>query len=135
MDINDIDQATREVAHAIDAHGLPVWCCHVTIATRSIVPRDKMRDMISNAKLSDGWAYQDGCYFKGRINARDKLIKWATDNVFETMTVKDIAQAADVPESAVRSMTVDRPDILRKADGRTFEVRDPNADRRHEKDG
>jgi len=135
MNINHIDQATREVAHAIDTYGMPVWYGKVSIRTRALVPRATMHDLLANAKLSEGWAYQDGCYFKGRIDARTALIKWATSNVFATMTVKDIAKAADVPESAVRSMIVDRPDILRKSDGRTYEVRDPNADRRHGKDG
>lgn len=134
--INDkVDQAVREFAHAVETYGLPVWYAHVPITTQALVPIDVKRDVLANARLSEGWAYQDGSYFKGRIDARQALIKWATSNVFATMTVKDIAQSADVPESAVRSMIKDRPDILRKSDGRTYEVRDPNADRRYGKAG
>jgi hypothetical protein len=126
----NIDQATRQVAHAIDTYGAPVWLAKVPTTTRRLVPRDVMRDLVSRARLSEGWAYQDGCYFKGRIDSRAALLAWATNNVFAIMTVKEIAQAADVPESAVRSMIVDRPDVLRKSDGRTYEVRDANEDRR-----
>ena len=130
-----VDQAVRDYAHAVETYGMPVWCAHVPITVQAIVPRDVKRDVLANARMSEGWAYQDGCYFKGRIDARQALIKWATSHVFEIMTVKDIATSADVPESAVRSMIKDRPDILRKSDGRTYEVRDPNADRRHGKAG
>lgn len=133
MTTSTSDQATREVAHAIDTYGMPVWIAKVTMRTRALVPRDVMRDLLANARISEGWAYQDGCYFKGRIDARAALIAWAKVNVFAIMTVKDIATSAGVPESAVRSMIVDRPDIIRKSDGRTYEVRDPHGDRQIEK--
>jgi hypothetical protein len=132
--INDkVDQAVREFAHAVETYGMPVWYAHVPITVQALVPRDVKRDVLANARLSEGWAYQDGCYFKGRIDARAALIAWAKVNVFEIMTVKDIATSAGVPESAVRSMIIDRPDILRKSDGRTYEVRDPHGDRQIEK--
>ena len=130
-----VDQAVRDYAHAVETYGMPVWCAHVPITVQALVPREVKRDILANARLSEGWAYQDGCYFKGRIDARQTLITWAKANVFTIMTVVEIAKAADVPESAVRSMIKDRPDILRKADGRTYEVRDPQGDRQHGKAG
>jgi len=132
---NKVDQAVRDYAHAVETYGMPVWCAHVAITTRALVPREVKLDIMTNARLSEGWAYQHGCYFKGRIDARQTLITWAKANVFAIMTIVDIAQAADVPESAVRSMVKDRPDIIRKSDGRTYEVRDPQGDRQHEKEG
>jgi len=132
---NKVDQAVRDYAHAVETYGMPVWCAHVAITTRALVPREVKLDIMTNARLSAGWAYQDGCYFKGRIDARQTLITWAKANVFAIMTIVDIAQAADVPESAVRSMVKDRPDIIRKSDGRTYEVRDPQGDRQHKKEG
>jgi hypothetical protein len=130
-----VDQAVREYAHAVETYGQPVWYANVDIRTQALVPLDVRRDILANAKVSDGWAYQDGCYFKGRIDARQTLITWAKANVFAIMTIADIAKDADVPESAVRSMVKDRPDIIRKSDGRTYEVRDPHVDRRLEKAG
>jgi hypothetical protein len=49
------------------------------------------------------------------------------------LTVKEIAEQAGVPQSAVRTMISERPDIFRKSDGRTYEVRDANADRQADK--
>lgn len=135
MEEQQIDQAVQRFAHAVETYGQPVWYANVDIRTQALVPLDVRRDVLANAKVSDGWAYQDGCYFKGRIDARTALINWASKNVYAIMSVVDIAQAADVPQSSVRSMITDRPDILRKADGRTYEVRDPHGDRRHGKAG
>ncbi len=129
----EVENATREVRNAIETFGAPVWVAHVTQRTRAIVPRDVKRDLINNASISEGWSYHQGQYIHGRLDARTTLIAWAKQNVFAIMTIKEIAQAAGVTQSAVRSMIDTRADIFRKSDGRTYEVRDADIDRRNEK--
>lgn len=130
---HEVENATRDVRNAIETFGAPVWVAHVTQRTRSIVPRNVKRDLIENASISEGWSYHQGQYIHGRLDARSVLIEWAKANVFEVMTIKDIAIAAKVSQSAVRTMIDTRADIFRKSDGRTFEVRDANGDRRNDK--
>ena len=130
---SNIDDALQEVTHAINMFGAPVWVAHVSKGTRDIVPTDIMRELINNASISAGWSYHRGQYVFGRLDAKVILLEWAKANVFAVMTIKDIAQAAGVPQSTVRSMIDTRADVFRKSDGRTFEVRDAQVDRQKEK--
>lgn len=125
----EIDTATSEMRDAIDTFGMPVWYVKVSITKQRIVPLEVRRTLLASARPSAGWVNQNGCWYKGRPDAREILTEWASNNLFAVLTVKEIAEAAEVPQSAVRTMVSERPDIFRKSDGRTYEIRDPQADR------
>ena len=125
--------ATDEMRTAVETYGMPVWYVKISTAKQRIVPLDVRRSILAAARPSEGWVNQNGCWYKGRLDARETLRQWAAQNVYQVMTVAEIAAAADVTQSAVRTMISERADIFRKSDGRTYEVRDPNADRQADK--
>jgi hypothetical protein len=125
--------AAEQVAAAIETHGVPRYIGVVPTSVRRQVPTDMMRSLLAAARISDGWARQGDRLIFGRLDARETLRLWAAQNLYAVLTVAEIADAAGVPKSAVRTMISERADIFRKSDGRTYEVRDPNADRAAER--
>ena len=133
MTTNHVEEAVAQVATAIDTHGEPKWLAHVPFRVRRLVPPDTKQALLAGARVSDGWARQGDQLVYGRPDQGAVLRQWASQNVFAIMTVREIAEAAEVTQSAVRKLSTERPDILRKSDGRTYEVRDPQADRQADK--
>ena len=129
----EIAAATAEMRTAIETHGAPVWYVNISISQQALVPLDVRRSLLAAARTSEGWVNQNGCWYKGRLDAREALRQWAERNVFAVMTVAEIAAAADVTQSQVRTMITERPDIFRKSEGRNYEIRDAQADRAAEK--
>lgn len=129
----EIAAATDEMRNAIETHGLPVWYVNMSPERAMLVPLEVRRSLYASARISDGWVNQNGCWYRGRLDAREALRQWAAQNVFTVMTIAEIAAAADVTQTQVRTMITERGDIFRKSDGRTFEIRDPHADRAAEK--
>lgn len=129
----DIAAATDEMRTAVETYGLPVWYVKISTSRQALVPLEVRRTLLASARPSDGWVNQNGCWYRGRLDAREVLRQWAAQNVFAVMTVAEIAAAATVTQSQVRTMITERGDIFRKSDGRTYEIRDPHADRAAEK--
>lgn len=125
--------ATETVATAIQTHGVPAYIAKVPTSVRRQVEKHTLRELLAAAPISAGWARQGDRLIFGRLDSRETLRLWAQQNLFQIMTVKEIAEAAEVSQSAVRTMIAERPDIFRKSDGRTYEIRDPQADRQAEK--
>ena len=116
-----IQEATTQVAEAIEKHGAPAWVAYVPTRIRRLVPAEIKTAMIATAKVSEGWASkQDG---------RNRIIQWCKQNIFTEVTVKELAAIGECSEATVRTLINDRRDIFRKSDGRKYEVRDPEADR------
>lgn len=124
---------TEIVAAAIETHGVPRYCATVPSSIRQQVAPETMRTMLANARLSDGWARQGDRLIFGRLDPRQTLLLWAQSHLYETLTLAEIATSAGVSQSQVRTMCTERPDIFRKSDGRTYEIRDAHADRTAEK--
>ena len=125
--------AAEQVAAAIETHGVPRYIGAVPTSVRRQVPAETMSMLLAAARISDGWAKQGDRLIFGRLDARETLRQWAAQNIYAVLTVKEIAAAASVPQSAVRTMISERADIFRKSDGRTYEIRDPHADRAAQK--
>jgi AraC-like DNA-binding protein len=126
--------ATEQIAAAIETHGAPKWVAVVPMSVRRQVSAETKRQLLATARVSEGWSRQsNGTLVFGRLDARDTLRQWAAQNIFAVLTVKEIAEQAGVSQSAVRTMISERADIFRKSDGRTYEVRDANADRQADK--
>lgn len=125
--------AAETVAAAIETHGVPRYIAAVPTSVRRQVAPETMRTLLAAARISDGWARQGDRLIFGRLDARETLRHWAAQNVYAVLTTREIADAAGVPQSAVRTMCAERPDIFRKSDGRTYEIRDAQADRAAEK--
>jgi hypothetical protein len=116
-----IQEATTQVAEAIEKHGAPAWVAFVPIRIRKLVPAEIKSAMIATAKVSEGWgSKQDG---------RNRIISWCKQNIFAEVTVKELAAIGECSEATVRTLINDRRDIFRKSDGRKYEVRDPQSDR------
>lgn len=121
----ELDSAIREVTEAIRVYGTPVWVAHVAKRVRDIVPSHIKAELLANAEHSEGWrTAQDG---------KNDILSWAKDNVFELVTIKQLAEIGAVSEATARKVVTDRPDIFIKREGRRYEVRDPQADRKADK--
>lgn len=128
---DEIAEAIEIVKNAVAEHGTPVWVVKVPMSVRRIVPAEIKKEILADAKVSEGWAKDiDGSYVKGRLDFRSVIITWAKDKVFQQVTVKDIAEATGASQNIVRDVIGDRPDIFRKSEGWTYEIRDPQADRK-----
>lgn len=128
---DEIAEAINIVTNAIAEHGAPVWVVKVPTRIRQLVPANIKAGILATAKISEGWAKDiDGSYIKGRLDFRSVIITWAKDKVFQQVTVKDIAEATGASQNIVRDVINDRPDIFRKSEGWTYEIRDPQADRK-----
>ena len=120
-----LDDAIREVTEAINTYGKPVWVAQVPKRVRDLVPNNIKAELLVNAQPSEGWrTAQDG---------KQDIMSWCKNHVFELITVKELAEIGDISEATVRKIVQDRPDIFVKREGRQYEIRDPQADRKADK--
>lgn len=116
-----VADATAIVQDAIAQHGAPAWIAFVPMRIRKLVPAEIKRELIANAKTSEGWSSkQDG---------RNRIVAWCANNLYKQVTVKELAIIGECSEATVRTLINDRRDIFRKSDGRKYEIRDPRIDR------
>ncbi len=121
----ELDEAIREVTEAINTYGKPVWVAQVPTRVRNLVPTHIKAELLANAKASEGWrTAQDGV---------QDIMSWVKENIFELVTVKQLAEIGDISEATARKIVTDRPDIFVKREGRQYEIRDPQADRKADK--
>jgi len=121
----ELENALREVTEAINTYGTPVGIAHVPSRVRRLVPAKIKADLIASARPSEGWRTpQDG---------KNDIISWAKENVYELVTIKQLAEIGDISDATARKIVADRPDIFVKREGRQYEIRDPQADRKAEK--
>ena len=121
----ELEKAIREVTEAVETYGTPVWIAHVPSRVRRLVPAKIKADLIASAKRSEGWSRpQDG---------KNSIMSWAKENVYELVTIKQLAEIGEISDATARKIVTDRPDIFVKREGRQYEVRDPQADRKAEK--
>ncbi len=121
----ELENAIREVTEAVNTYGTPVWIAYVPSRVRNLVPAKIKADLIASARPSVGWRKpQDG---------KNDIMSWAKENVFELVTIKQLAEIGEISEATARKIVTDRPDIFVKREGRQYEVRDPQADRKAEK--
>lgn len=129
-----VEEATEMYLNTLQEFGVPVYYSHIPVRIQKLVPLAVRREALANAQMSEGWVKElDGTYHKGRLDYRTVVLMWARDNVYSIVTVKDIAEATGASQNIVRELTNDRPDIFRKSEGRTYEIRDPQEDRQAQK--
>lgn len=120
-----IEEATEYIADTITEYGRPAWVAEVPTSIRQMVPHSVIAGFLATAKASEGWGKPS--------DGRDTIIRWAKDNTFALVTVKELADIGGVSEATVRTLLGERPDLFRKSEGRKYEVRDPQADRAADK--
>lgn len=131
----ELQKAIQEVKEAIDQFGVPCWVAHTTNPIRSAVPKEVKRELLATAKVSEGWSKQfDGQLIFGRTRTDDKqnILEWAKENIFQMVTVQQVAEACDVAESCARRTMNLRSDVFKKF-GKEYEIRDADADRKAQK--
>jgi len=131
----ETQKAIQEVSQAIQEFGDPCWVAHISYPIRSAVPKEVMRELLATAKVSQGWSKQfNGQLIFGRTRTddRENILEWAKENVFQMVTVKQVAEACDVAESCARRTMNLRPDVFKKF-GKEYEIRDADADRKAQK--
>lgn len=121
----ELENAIREVTEAVETYGTPAWIAYVPSRVRRMIPAKITTELIASAKPSEGWRTpQDG---------KNDIMSWAKENVYELVTIKQLAEIGEISDATARKIVTDRPDIFVKREGRQYEVRDPLADRKAEK--
>ena len=69
-----------------------------------------------------------------RADKQAKVIAWAAANVGEKIELTKLMEIGDIAYSMAKKITEDRPDIFRKIKRGQFELRDPDADRKADKE-
>lgn len=118
--VQEAEQLLREVTAR---HGTPVYIAYIPGRVRRMVPVEIRREILADAHVSDGW---EGLV---REQGRDKIMQWTRDNVYQIVTVKQLAEIGGVSETVARDLIKKNPRIFRKSDGWTYEVRNPNDDK------
>lgn len=72
---------------------------------------------------------------KRRGNRTEQALKWAAGHVGETMNPDTLATVLECSSATARRIMDTRPDVFRKIRWGTWEVRDPQQDRKAEKEG
>ena len=134
--VSDIcEEAIREIKETIEQYGVPCWVAHTSHRVRSAVPKEVLRELLATAKVSQGWSKQfDGqlIFGKTRTDDKDNILEWSKENIFEMVTVKQVADACSTSESFARRTMNSRPDVFKKF-GKEYEIRDAEADRKAQK--
>lgn len=128
-----VEEAIEIYTEAVNTFGRPVYIVRVPSRIQKLVPLAVRKEVLATAKMSEGWVYDNGTYYKGRPDNKSIVLEWAKENVYQEVTTKQIAEATGVPLHTVRSVVSDRPDIFRESDGWNYEIRDPHADRKAQK--
>lgn len=69
-----------------------------------------------------------------RADRQAKVLNWAAVNVGAKTDLTKLMEIGDIAYSMAKKITEDRPDVFRKVKRGEFEVRDPEADRKADKE-
>jgi hypothetical protein len=128
-------EAINEVKEALQQFGVPCWVAYTSHSVRSAVPKELKRELLATAKVSQGWYKQfDGqlIFGKTRTDDKDNILEWAKENIFQMVTVKQVADSCSTSENVARRTMNARPDVFKKF-GKEYEIRDAEADRKAQK--
>ena len=112
------------IIEAMIEHGTPNWVASVPSRVRRSVPATRI------AELREQYASLSESIANKRDTKHDLIDEWCKENVFAEVTLADLAQIGNCSKEFARQKTIARPDIFRRLTHRTFEIRDPQADRR-----
>lgn len=113
--------ATKIITEAITEHGTPNWIAYVPTRVRKELEYAELLLLLENAKPSEG--------SEKRVDKTAKILRWCADNLYEQVTVKQIASIGSVSVATAKTLMTDRADIFRPSEGKLYEIRDPQADR------
>lgn len=69
-----------------------------------------------------------------RAEKISNVLKWASENVGEQVTLEKIMEVGDVAYTMAKKITEDRLDVFHKVKRGLFEIHDPEADRKAERE-
>jgi hypothetical protein len=115
--------AETEIVIAMKEHGTPNWIAYVPSSVRQLVTAERMVELrAEHAETSANIANKTA-------TKNDLIDTWCEQHVLEQVTLEELATIGNCSKSFVRKKTTDRPDIFRRINRSTFQVRDPQADR------
>lgn len=118
-----IQEAEQMLRAVTERYGSPVYIAHIPSRIRRLVPLEVRREILATANVSPGW---EGLV---RDRGREAILEWARANVYQIVTVRQLAEIGGVSDSVARDLVRKNPRIFRKSDGYSYEVRDPKQDR------
>ena len=116
--------AEKVIREAMIAHGTPNWIAYVPTSIRRQVSSETL------VALRETYAQRSPNVANKTETKHDLIDRWCADNVFAEVTVTQLAEIGNCSTGFVRKKIAERPDVFRKIGRATFEIRDPQEDRR-----
>lgn len=114
-----------QVKEAIQTYGRPLWAAHVSWQVRAEVPIQDIARWLADAHQSPSTVTRTDQY--------ESIVRWCRMNVFEEATIELLEKVSGLSAPSVRKFIKERPDLFRKLGRGVWEVRNPEADREHDR--
>ena len=112
------------VIDAMIEHGTPNWIAYVPKSIRSEVGVERI------AELRSEYAHTSSNVANRSETKHDLIDEWCANNVFAEVTLAQLAEIGNCSRGFARKKTIDRPDVFRRISHTTYEIRDPQEDRK-----
>jgi len=116
--------AEKMIRDAMIEHGTPNWVAYVPTSIRRQIPSETL------IALREQYAELSATVAKRTDTKHDLIDRWCADNVFAEVTIAQLAEIGGCSGGFVRKKIAQRPDVFRRISHKTYEIRDPQADRK-----
>jgi flagellar basal body rod protein FlgC len=115
----------RIIRDAMIEHGTPNWIANVPSSLRKQVSAERIAELRKEfATTSENIA--------NRHSTKNELIEsWCKENVFAEVTIAQLAEIGNCSKGFARKKVNARPDVFKKINNRSYEIRDPQQDRKN----
>lgn len=117
-------EAEKKIRDAMIEHGTPNWIAYVPSSVRKQVDPKRLTE------LRDQYARMSENVASKRDTKHDLIDEWCAKNVYAEVTLAELAEIGNCSREFVRQKALARPDIFRRVSHRTYEIRDPQEDRK-----
>ena len=116
--------AESAIRDAMIEHGTPNWIAYVPASVRRQITVDRMNE------LREQHAQRSANVANKSTTKHDLIDEWCANNIFAEVTLAELAVIGGCSRAFARKKTIDRPDVFRRISHTTYEIRDPQADRK-----
>ena len=116
--------AEKIIIDAMIEHGTPNWIAYVPTSIRKQITATR------TVELRETYAKKSPSVANKTETKHDLIDEWCKNNVFSEVTLAQLAEIGNCSRGFARKKTIDRPDIFRRISHTTYEIRDPQEDRK-----
>lgn len=119
-----MNEAILMIREAMIEHGTPNWIAYVPASIRKQLSAGQI------AELRETYAKKSANVANKTETKHDLIDEWCKNNVFAEVTLAQLAEIGNCSRGFARKKTIERPDVFRRISHTTYEIRDPQADRK-----